>query len=522
MFGARELFTLHASRGTLHIMTHKYLEKILTSRVYDVAKLTPLEKAINLSKKVKNRVLFKREDVQSVHSFKLRGAYNKMVYLPLSALKKGVIAASAGNHAQGVALAAKVLKCEATIVMPATTPPVKVSAVENLGAKVVLSGDSYSDAFETANTLMKKKSLTFIHAYDDPDVIAGQGTIGMEILQQSLKPVDVIFVPIGGGGLASGVAAYVKSIQPKVKVVGVQPYDSSAMFQSLKAKKRVMLKQVGLFADGVAVKQVGKETFRLCQKYIDEIVLVSTDEICAAIKDVYDDARTILEPAGALSVAGMQTYVKKKKLKNKNLVCVLSGANMNFYRMRHVAERAEIGEQREALFAVRIPEKPGSFKRLINAIGSKMITEFNYRYNDPKQAHVFMGVGIEEGKERKNLLRKLNQQGFQGTDLTENELALVHLRYLIGGPALHSDHEVFYRVEFPERVGALKKFLNCLSEEWNISLFHYRNHGTDYGRVLMGLQIPKSEKKKLEKLFRDIGYMYFDETDNPACRLFLA
>lgn len=502
-------------------MPKRYLEKILTSRVYDVAKITPLEKAPLLSARFGNTVLFKREDLQPVYSFKLRGAYNKMAHLPKAALKRGVIAASAGNHAQGVALSAKTLKCRAVIVMPATTPEIKVSAVKSHGATVILKGDSYSDAYEFARALAKKRGYAYIHAYDDPYVIAGQGTVGMEILQQSLEPVHAIFVPVGGGGLAAGIGAYVKQIHPKTKIIGVEPVDSNAMYLSLKAKRLVELDYVGLFAEGVAVKKAGKETFALCRKFVDEIVLVDTDEICAAIKDVFDDCRTVLEPSGALSVAGMQAYVKKHGTAGKNLACVLSGANMNFYRLRHVAERAEVGEQREALIAVTIPETPGSFKKLINALGSKMVTEFNYRYNDPAKAHVFMGVGIRDRSEVGKLLSKLDRAGFNPLDLSGNEMAILHLRHLIGGPAGHGDHEVLYRCEFPERVGALRNFLNSLSREWNISLFHYRNHGTDYGRVLVGLQVPPKDKPRLERSLDRLGYVYYDETENSACRLFL-
>lgn len=502
-------------------MPKKYLEHILTSRVYDVAKITPLEAAAQLSKKIGCDVLFKREDLQPVKSFKLRGAYNKMAHLPKAALKRGVIAASAGNHAQGVALAARTLKCKATIVMPSTTPAIKINAVKNLGASVVLHGDSYSEAYVFARKLALKRALTYVHAYDDPLVIAGQGTIGMEVLQQSLKPLDVIFVPVGGGGLAAGVAAYVKQVHPATRVIGVEPVDANAMYLSLKAGRAVTLDYVGIFADGVAVKKVGDETFRLCRKYLDEVILVDTDEICAAIKDVFDDARAILEPSGALSVAGLRVWARRHDPRGKTAACILSGANMNFDRLRHVAERAEIGERREALIAVTIPESPGSFKKLINALGARMVTEFNYRYNDPKKAHVFMGVGIDGRDDVAALLKRLKTAGFAAKDLTGNEMAILHLRHLVGGPAHHGGKEVFYRCEFPERVGALKDFLNSLSHDWNISLFHYRNHGTDYGRVLVGLQVPPSDRIKLERSLDRVGYTYYDETDNPACRLFL-
>jgi threonine dehydratase len=503
-------------------MTDPIFEKILAARVHDVAKTTPLEVAPLLGGRVANHVFFKREDLQSVHSFKLRGAYNKMISLSLAERKRGVIAASAGNHAQGVALAAKVLKCRAVIVMPATTPSIKTDAVKAYGAKVVLVGDSYAEAYEHALKLAKKEKLVYVHAYDDVEVIAGQGTIGIEVLQQSHTPPDVIFIPIGGGGLAAGIATYVKHVSPKTKIIGVEPVDANAMQLSLKAGRIVDLDYVGLFAEGVAVKKVGKETFRLCKKYVDDVVLVTTDEICAAIKDVFDETRTILEPSGALSVAGLHAYVKKYKLKNKNLVCILSGANMNFERLHHVAERAEVGEKREALFAVTIPERPGSFKKLITIIGARMITEFNYRYNDPKAAHVFMGMRIHSQNEIQTLLKKLKAHGFAAINLTENEMAVLHLRHLVGGPPPKGTCEVLYRCEFPERVGALKNFLSGLSASWNISLFHYRNHGTDYGRVLVGLQILPNERKKVAASLNRLGYVYHDETQNPACKLFLS
>lgn len=502
--------------------TIDYLEKILTAQVYDVAIESPLEEAANLSRRLHNKVLLKREDMQQVFSFKLRGAYNRMAQLPKAQLKRGVIAASAGNHAQGVALSAQRLGCEATIVMPATTPQIKVDAVAGRGAKVVLHGDSYSDAYEHAMTLVKQHKLTFVHPYDDPDVIAGQGTIGMEILRQHSKPIHAIFVPVGGGGLIAGIAAYIKRLKPEIKIIGVEPVDADAMYQSLKKKERVVLPQVGIFADGVAVKQVGEETFRLCRKLVDEVILVSTDAICAAIKDVFEDTRSILEPAGALSVAGAKLYAEREKLKDQTLVAIASGANMNFDRLRHVAERAELGEKREAVFAVTIPEKAGSFKKFCSLLGTRSITEFNYRYNDPKTAEVFVGVQVQNRAETDKLLAQLQQKGLSPVDLTDNEMAKLHVRHLVGGRAPQAKDEILFRFEFPERPGALTNFLNSMSRGWNISLFHYRNHGTDYGRVLVGLQVPPEDKPAFKDFLNKLGYAHWDESDNPAYKLFLA
>ncbi len=499
-----------------------YLEKILTAQVYDVAIESPLEEAANLSRRLHNKVLLKREDMQQVFSFKLRGAYNKMAQLPKAQLKRGVIAASAGNHAQGVALSAQRLGCEATIVMPATTPQIKVDAVAARGANVVLHGDSYSDAYEHAMTLVKQQKLTFIHPYDDPDVIAGQGTVGMEILRQHSKPIHAIFVPVGGGGLIAGIAAYVKRLKPEIKIIGVEPVDADAMYRSLKKKDRVVLSQVGIFADGVAVKQVGEETFRLCRKLVDEVILVSTDAICAAIKDVFEDTRSILEPAGALSVAGAKLYAEREKLKDKTLVAIASGANMNFDRLRHVAERAELGEKREAVFAVTIPEKPGSFKKFCAMLGARSITEFNYRFKDPREAQVFVGVQVQNRAETDKLLAQLQQKGLSPVDLTDNEMAKLHVRHLVGGRAPQATNEVLFRFEFPERPGALMNFLANMSRGWNISLFHYRNHGTDYGRVLVGLQVPPEDKPAFTDFLDKLGYAHWDESDNPAYKLFLA
>ncbi len=498
-----------------------YLKRILTARVYDVAIESPLEPAPNLSARIGNTVLLKREDMQPVFSFKLRGAYNKMAQLTPAQLKRGVITASAGNHAQGVALSAQKLGCTAIIVMPATTPQIKIQAVESRGAKVVLHGNSYSDACQHALVLEKKNKLIFVHPYDDPDVIAGQGTIGMEILRQHNQPIHAIFCAIGGGGLISGVAAYVKQVRPDIKIIGVQPLDSDAMYRSLKAKRRVTLDHVGLFADGVAVKQVGEETFRLCRKLVDEVILVDTDATCAAIKDVFEDTRSILEPAGALSIAGAKLYAAREKLRGKTLVTIPSGANMNFDRLRFVAERAEIGEKREAILAVTIPEVAGSFRKFCALLGQRNITEFNYRYADPKAAQVFVGVQVRDPSETDKLVATLKKHKLPTMNLTDNEMAKLHVRHLVGGHAPGVQDEIMFRFEFPERPGALMNFLNSMNHNWNISLFHYRNHGADYGRVLVGMQVPHHDKKALRTFLDKLGYRYWDESDNPAYRLFL-
>jgi threonine dehydratase len=498
-----------------------YLKHILNARVYDVAVETPLEVAPNLSARTGNTVMLKREDMQPVFSFKLRGAYNKMAQLTPEQLKRGVIAASAGNHAQGVALSAQRLGCTATIVMPTTTPQIKIDAVKARGAKVVLHGDSYSDAYHHALTLEQQGGLTFVHPYDDPDVIAGQGTIGLEILRQNTQPIHAIFVAIGGGGLISGVGAYVKNLRPDIKIIGVQPADSDAMHQSLKAKRRVTLEHVGLFADGVAVKQVGKETFRLCRKVVDEIVLVDTDTACAALKDVFEDTRSILEPAGALAVAGAKLYAARENLKGTTLVAITSGANMNFDRLRFIAERAEIGEQREALLAVTIPETPGSFRKFCSLLGKRNITEFNYRYADSKDARVFVGIQVRDKSETNELIEKLQRSKLATLNLSDNEMAKLHLRHLVGGHAPEAKDEILFRFEFPERPGALMNFLNSMNHSWNISLFHYRNHGADAGRVLVGMQVPNHDKNALRKFLDSLGYRYWDESGNPAYQLFL-
>jgi threonine dehydratase len=503
-------------------MINNYLERILTARVYDVAEESPLETAPGLSARLANTLLIKREDMQQVFSFKLRGAYNKMARLKPSELERGVIAASAGNHAQGVALAARKLGCRALIVMPVTTPQIKVQAVQERGAQVVLHGDSYDAAYEHSLALSAKSRLTFVHPYDDPDVIAGQGTIGMEILRQHAAPLDAIFVPIGGGGLISGIAAYVKRLRPQVRMVGVEPMDADAMYRSLAAGRRVKLQQVGLFADGVAVRHVGRETFRLCRQFVDEVILVDTDEICAAIKDVFEDTRSILEPAGALSIAGAKRYVERGRVRGETLVAVASGANMNFDRLRFVAEAAELGEHREALLSVTIPEHPGSFREFCSRVGTRNITEFNYRFADPKSAHVFVGVQVRDRNETSQLVAELKRGGLTPLDLSDNELAKLHIRHTVGGhaPAQVND-EILYRFEFPERPGALMKFLSAMSGGWNISLFHYRNQGADYGRVLVGMQVPPRDQAVFRSFLQRLGYRYWDESRNPAYRLFL-
>jgi threonine dehydratase len=502
-------------------MTTNYRQKIENSRVYDVAKITPLEFQPNLSARINNRVLLKREDMQPVFSFKLRGAYNKMASLPTDVLKRGVIAASAGNHAQGVAMSAQKLGCRAVIVMPTTTPFIKINAVKARGAEVVLFGDSYSDAYVKALELEKSEQLTFVHPYDDPEVIAGQGTIALEILNAHPEPIEAIFCCVGGGGLLAGIAAYVKAVRPEIKIIGVEAKDAEAMTESLKQGKRVMLDQVGLFADGAAVKQVGEHTFALCQQYVDEMIVVDNDAICAAIKDVFEDTRSILEPAGALATAGLKEYAKSNHLTGKTLIGIASGANMNFDRLRFIAERAEVGEKREAVLAVTIPEKPGAFKAFCRLLGDRNITEFNYRYSDPKFAHIFVGVAVVDPAESSKLVADLIAQGLPALDLTDNEVAKLHLRHLVGGHAPQAENEVVFRFEFPEKPGALMKFLDTMGHDWNISLFHYRNHGADFGRVLVGMQVPPNELAEFAEFLQNLGYPYWNETDNPAYKLFL-
>ena len=498
-----------------------YLEKILNARVYDVAIESPLDLASNLSARIGNRIYLKREDMQPVFSFKLRGAYNKMSHLTPAQRKHGVICASAGNHAQGVALSAQKLGIRAVIVMPTTTPQIKIDAVIKRGGEVVLAGDSYDAAHAHALTLEKRQKLNFVHPFDDPEVIAGQGTIGMEILRQHPDHIDAVFCCVGGGGLISGVAAYIKRLRPEIKVIGVEAVDADAMDRSLKAGRRVRLESVGLFADGAAVKYVGAETFRLCKEYVDEMVLVDTDAICAAIKDVFEDTRSILEPAGALAVAGAKLWAKKHGLSGKTLVAVASGANMNFDRLRFVAERAEVGEQREAVLAVTLPEKPGSYKKFVALIGKRNITEFNYRYHDAGEAHVFVGMQVSSRAEASKIVAQLQKHGYPTLDLTDDEMAKLHIRHLVGGHAPHVNNELLYRFEFPERPGALMNFLDKMSAGWNISLFHYRNHGADTGRVLVGMEVPPKEMKDFRAFLKNLGYRHWDESKNPAYRLFL-
>jgi threonine dehydratase len=499
-----------------------YIERILRARVYDVASETPLEEAPRLSRRIGNRVLLKREDLQPVFSFKLRGAYNKIAHLSAAVAQRGVICASAGNHAQGVALAARRRSIPAVIVMPQTTPQIKVQAVLDLGGEVVLHGDDYDSAAERALLLARERDLVFVHPFDDSDVIAGQGTVGLEILRQSGGELDAIFVPVGGGGLIGGIAVYVKSLYPQVKVIGVEPEDAAAMYESLRAGRRVTLERVGIFADGVAVKRVGEECFALAREYVDEIVLVDTDEICAAIQDVFEDTRSIVEPAGALAVAGIKKYAARTGMTGQRLVAINSGANMNFDRLRHVAERADLGAEREALLAVEIPEEPGSFLHFCEALGQHNVTEFNYRYENSRAAQIFVGLGLSQGRTEHNaVVSQLRAAGYSITDMTDNEMAKLHVRYMVGGHARAIEHELLYRFEFPERPGALLKFLRAIGTRWNISLFHYRNHGSDYGRVLAGIQVAPTERAQFVDHLHELHYAYVEETQNPAYRMFL-
>jgi len=504
-------------------MFEEYVDKIHQALVYDVARETPLEMAVSLSARLDNQVLLKREDLQPVHSFKLRGAYNKISHLSEEQRQRGVIAASAGNHAQGVALAASRMGLEALIVMPKTTPEIKVVSVKQLGGEVILHGNTYDDASAYAYELARERNLTYIHPYDDPDVIAGQGTIAMEILNQYDGPLDAVFVPVGGGGLIAGIAAYIKNVRPEVKIIGVEPDDAPCMHHALAAGERVVLDQVGIFADGVAVRQVGEEPFRIAREAVDEVILVTTDEICAAIKDIFDDTRSITEPAGALAVAGVKKYVGLKQVHQQTFIAIDSGANMNFDRMRHVAERAELGERREALLSVTIPEEKGSFRRFCDAIGLRGITEFNYRYADAKEAHVFVGVQMHGGdSERNALIKELESKGYSILDMTDNEMAKLHIRYMVGGHSGGIDDERLFRFEFPERPGALLRFLNRIGGRWNISLFHYRNHGAAYGRILTGIQVPPQDNDEFQKFLDELGYEFLEETENPAYRIFLS
>ncbi len=508
-------------------MQNDYLDRILKARVYDVAIETPLEHAPRLSRRLGNTVLFKREDLQPVFSFKLRGAYNKIAHLSQTVAQRGVICASAGNHAQGVALAAGRRGIPAVIVMPETTPSIKVQAVKDLGGEVLLHGDDYDQACERAVVVARERNLAFIHPFDDADVIAGQGTIGMEIVRQQHSltqddTIDAIFVPVGGGGLIAGIAAYVKPLYPRIRIIGVEPEDSAAMYESLKARERVTLERVGIFADGVAVKRVGEETFRLARQFVDEVITVSTDRICAAIQDIFEDTRAIAEPSGALAVAGIKKYVAREGLEGRTLVAVNSGANMNFDRLRYVAERADLGGQREALMAVEIPECPGSFLRFCEALGPRAVTEFNYRYDSAERARIFVGFALSQGREEKEaVIARIGGAGFPVTDMTDNETAKLHVRYMVGGRSSGIEHERLYRFEFPERPGALLKFLQAVGSRWNISLFHYRNHGSDYGRVLAGIQVPPAEREDFMLHINELHYAFVEETENPAYRDFL-
>ncbi len=503
-------------------MSNDYLERILKARVYDVAVESPLEPAPRLSRRLGNTVLFKREDMQPVFSFKIRGAYNKIAHLSDTAAGRGVICASAGNHAQGVALAARKRGIKATVVMPLTTPQIKVQAVIDFGGEAVLHGDDYDQAYEHALSLARERQLTFIHPFDDPDVIAGQGTIGVEILRQFPgDEIDAIFVGVGGGGLIGGIAAYVKHLFPQVRIIGVEPEDADAMYQSLQARRRITLDRVGTFADGVAVRRVGEEPFRLAQQYVDEVILVSNDEICAAIQDIFEDNRAIVEPAGALSVAGIKKYVARENCRDRTFVGINCGANMNFDRLRHVVERADIGGYREALIAVEIPEQKGSFLRFCETLGRRSVTEFNYRYNESGPARIFVGLALAEGrKEKEAVIATLKSAAYPVLDMSENEMAKLHVRYMVGGHA-RIPHERLFRFEFPERPGALGRFLDAIGTQWNITLFHYRNHGSDYGRVLAGVQIPPAESVDFDLHVRELKYVYSEETDNPAYRMFL-
>ena len=503
-------------------LLEQYAKKTLNSRVYAVAKETPLEIAPNLSARLNNRIFLKREDLQPVFSFQLRGAYNKMTTLSEEERKLGVITASAGNHAQGVALAAKRMGIPALIVMPKTTPQIKVDAVLSWDAEVVLHGNAYDDAYEHAMKLVAERKLSFIPPYDDPDVIAGQGTVGVEILKQHPGPIEAVFIPVGGGGLAAGVTAFIKHTRPDVKIIAVEPDESPCLYEAMQAHERVILDQVGIFADGVAVRQIGKEPFKILEHHIDDVIVVSTDEICAAIKDIFDDTRVIAEPAGALTVAGVKKYVASTGISGRDFVAIVSGANINFDRLRHVAERAELGEHREALLCATIAEQPGSFRQFCDLIGMRGITEFNYRYSDAKEAHVFAGVQLSGGEEEKDaLLSKLKQHNYPVVDLTDNEMAKIHIRYMVGGRTDLVNNERLFRFEFPERPGALLRFLKHIGGRWNISLFHYRNHGSAYGRVLVGIQVPAADETAFQSFLDCLGYHYHEETDNPAYKLFL-
>ncbi len=504
-------------------MPQNYLKRILDARIYDLAIETPLDSVPLISSRIGNTVLLKREDLQPVFSFKLRGAYNKLLRLSDEQKSAGVIAASAGNHAQGLALAAKHLGIKAIIVMPKTTPAIKVDAVRRRGAKVVLVGDAYDDAAAHANELVKEKGMTYIHPFDDSDVIAGQGTVAMEILRQHSGHIDVIFIPVGGGGLCAGMAAYIKMVRPEIKVIAVESEDSACLKLAMDKQRRAVLPHVGIFADGVAVAQIGKEPYRLMKELIDGVITANTDQMCAAIKDIFEDTRSIAEPAGALSLAGLKKYAAEHNLQGQTLVAIDSGANTNFDRLRYISERTEIGEKREAIFAVTIPEKAGSYKKFCKVIGKRAITEFNYRYSDSSDAHIFVGMQISpDGNDRGDIVEALDKAGYPVDDMTDNDVAKNHIRHMVGGHSTGVDNEIVYRFEFPERPGALLEFLTKLAGRWNISMFHYRNHGSAFGRVLIGLQVPKGERKDLEKLLDELQYKYWEETDNKAYQSFLA
>ena len=503
-------------------MIEEYMKMILKARVYDVAKETPLDIASSISRKIGNNVWLKREDLQPVFSYKLRGAHNLISSLSDEEKNKGVITASAGNHAQGVALSAKTLGINAIIVMPKTTPEIKVNSVQHLGGEIVLHGNNYDEASDHAHKLAEEKGMVYIPPFDHPLVIAGQGTVGKEILQQHPNTPDIIFVPVGGGGLIAGICAYVKYLCPEIKIIGVESDEAPSLKRSMEAGKPVLLDKIGIFADGAAVRLVGEETFRVANKFVDEVLLVTNDEICAAVKDIFEDTRSIPEPAGALALAGIKQYVAREDLKDKELIAIFSGANINFDRLRHVAELAELGEQREALLGVTIPEKPGSFREFCHTIGLRSITEFNYRYANDHDAQIFAGIQIREGvDEKESLVSTLKEKGYPVVDLSDNEMAKMHIRYMVGGHATKVENEMLVRFEFPERPGALLHFLTRIGEHWNISLFHYRNHGAAYGRVLMGIQVPETECDELRAMLKKLELPYWEETDNPAYALFL-
>jgi threonine dehydratase len=517
----RDAQTTAAALTNLVTSPETMLRLILNSRVYDVAQETPLEPAVRLSRRLRNEILLKREDLQPIFSYKLRGAYNRIAHLTEAERARGVIAASAGNHAQGVAFAARHLHLRALIVMPQTTPEIKVEAVRDLGAEVVLYGDSYAEAKARCDELVESTGMTFVHPFDDPHVIAGQGTVGHEILRHKLGDVAAIFVPVGGGGLIAGIASYVKAVRPDVRVIGVEPYGADAMFRSIAAGHRVTLDRVSIFADGVAVREVGELTFPIVQETVDEIVRVSNDAICAAIKDIFDDTRSVMEPAGALAVAGVRDWVERTGTSGARLVAVLSGANMNFDRLRFVAERAEVGEAREALFGVTIPERPGAFREFCATIGHRVVTEFNYRLNGRDRAHIFVGIATKSREDAAGLAATLRSHGYETVELTDNEVAKLHVRHMVGGPSADVRHEQLCRFEFPERPGALVTFLETLGGRWNISLFHYRNHGADFGRVLAGFEVPPDQMEGFETFLEALGYQYRREDVNLAYRMFL-